>query len=468
MQNKQNTGGEAIELLPGTAKQFNRNNPAQAEGAAQGSKQTSTTVGGLIPLLAALALLLFSCADETSVIPHSNAGITINIPESVTEVTGDTLTFLNLSTLAVSRFPARGEAIRLPNGFYDCSYTAEVTYRKGLYLSKTLLQGLKESIPVTGDADLTFTLNTSIVESKEDFIIEEIFFTGTLRATGTQYYGDSFVKLYNNTDRVLYADGIALLESKFLSVSTYDYTPDIREDTFTVHAVYVVPGNGLEHPVQPGESFLICDNGMDHRQANPNSFDLSHADFEWYDKSNSPSTMDIDSKTPNLDKYYCYTATIWVLHNRGFRSYAIARMEADSATFLKDYFYTYKYVMHLPQGDFPMSQSAYKIPNSWIVDGVNCSVEPERVWNVLPPSIDAGWTHCGLMDSDKTRYFKSVRRKMLYLREDGRRLLKDTNNSSEDFNTECIPSIIEEQGTAIDAAGTKASRITCDGIQIKN
>jgi hypothetical protein len=141
-------------------------------------------------------------------------------------------------------------------------------------------------------------------------------------------------------------------------------------------------------------------------------------------------------------------------------------MKEDKEAYLEKYQYTYKYVMVLPQGIFPMSQTAYKIPNSWIVDGVNCSVEPERVWNILPPSIDAGWTHCGLMDSDKDRYFKSVRRKMLYLR-DGRRVLKDSNNSSEDFNTECVPSIIEEQGTAIDAAGTPAPYKTYDGKQIK-
>jgi hypothetical protein len=420
-------------------------------------------------LLVSLSVFIFfSCEEDTPAIHLSTVGITVNIPESVTEVTGDTLSFLNLSTLAVSKFPARGQEIRLHNGFYDCSYTAEITYRNGLYLSKSILQGLKEAISVTGDGDLRFTLNTFIVELKDDFIIEEIFFTGTQRPSGTQYTGDAYVKLYNNTDRTLYADGIALLESKFLSTQKYDYIPDIREDTFTVHAVYVVPGNGVEHPVQPGESFLICDNAMDHRQANPNSFNLSHADFEWYDVSSSPSITDIDSPVPNLDKYYCYTATIWVLHNRGFKSYAIARMEADSATYFKEYKYTYKYVMHLAQGDFPMSQTAYKIPNRWIIDGVNCSVEPERVWNVLPPSLDAGWTHCGSIDPDPNRYFKSVRRKMLSLTPDGRRILKDTNNSSEDFNTECVPSIIEEQGTSIDAAGTKPPYQTYDGKQIKN
>ena len=87
--------------------------------------------------------------------------------------------------------------------------------------------------------------------------------------------------------------------------------------------------------------------------------------------------------------------------------------------------------MYLPAGTFPMQQEAYKMPNAWIIDGVNCSVEAKRLWNILPPSIDAGWTHVGKIDKDKTRYFRSIRRKMLYLNADGTMHLKDTNNSTE-------------------------------------
>jgi hypothetical protein len=55
---------------------------------------------------------------------------------------------------------------------------------------------------------------------------------------------------------------------------------------------------------------------------------------------------------------------------------------------------------------------------------------------------------------------------MLYLDSNGRRVLKDTNNSSEDFNTECVPSIMEEQHTAIAADGTLAPGRTYDGKQL--
>ena len=79
--------------------------------------------------------------------------------------------------------------------------------------------------------------------------------------------------------------------------------------------------------------------------------------------------------------------------------------------------------------------------------------------------IDEILTICGKIDHDKDRYFKSVRRKMLYLDENGHRVLQDTDNSTDDFNTECIPSLIEEQNTAISADGRKAETLTYDGVQ---
>ncbi len=418
-------------------------------------------------LLGAMLCSLAACTDKQSVTNQvSTGGITIDYPADVefVSITEETLTFTNRTTGQVTEV-ALGATVELTDGLYDCDYEAQAVYdNDGTALGGRLYGAVSGVEIYAGQAD--FTITAYLFATQDDFIIEEIFFTGTLYPSGAQYTGDGYVKLYNNTDHVLYADGLAFVETKFLSVNKYDYDPDIRNDTATVQAIYVIPGTGQEHPVQPGESLLICDIGIDHRDINANSFDLSAADFEWYDESNVASAMDVDSDVPNLDKWYCYTQSIWVLHNRGYRSYAIARIPVDKETYLSDYLYSYTYVMHLTAGDFYMSQTAYKLPNDWIVDGVNCSVEAERIWNVLPPAIDAGWTGCGTIDSDPDRYFKSVRRKMLYLTDDGRRVLQDTNNSSKDFNASCVPSLVEEQQTAISADGTTATTQTYDGVQL--
>lgn len=422
-----------------------------------------------ICVAASLALPFFSCSDEP-VVPTVEASIEIVRPEGIDDlqILKETVVFRNLSSGEEMRFDST-EGLAIPVGIYECSYEAEATYVNAGDEESAVVEGRlignAESVQVTA-AGFKLVLPVYLSVDKDDFIFEEIFFTGTRRASGSSYIGDTYFKIYNNTDHVLYADGLAICESKFKSTQFYTYTPDIRQDEMTVHAIYVIPGNGTEHPVAPGESLVICDTGIDHRISNPNSFDLSDADFEWYDESTNPSHTDIDSPTvPNLDKWYCYTLTVFIPHNRGFSSFALARIPIGKEAYLSDYYYDYEYTMYLPAGTFPMSGSAYRLPNEWIVDGVNCSVETDRQWNVLPPSIDAGWTHCGAMDSDENRFFKSIRRKMLYLTDDGIKVLKDTNNSTADFNPDCVPSLVEMQHAAIDASGTKAERVTYDGVQ---
>lgn len=52
-----------------------------------------------------------------------------------------------------------------------------------------------------------------------------------------------------------------------------------------------------------------------------------------------------------------------------------------------------------------------------------------------------GWTYCGVIDGDENRYGKSVLRKTFTTTEDGREILQDTNNSTEDFTPEATPSL---------------------------
>lgn len=420
------------------------------------------------PLLSIILLLTLIGCDDKITDSGVESGttlvqITLQLPDDFpadATVGHEQYILYNISNGRTSEF-GRGAEIRVTPGLYDIDYTATVTVAGQ---ASSTLRATGRSIQIAGE---TATLNLKAYNNIEsnDLIIAEIFFAGTLHPSGNQYYGDDYIKLYNNTDHVIYADGLTLFESKFTTTEKYDYTPDIMSQAVTVHALYTIPGNGSEHPVQPGEYLLLADTGIDHRQANSNSFDLSHADFEWYDQSSSPSNMDIDSPTvPNLDKWYCYTLSLWMLHNRGFKAYGIARIPVDRDTYLNDFKYTYTYTLTTAAGDFPMSGDAYRLPNEWVVDVVNCSVQAEYAWNVTAPSLDCGWSACGTIDKDKTRYFHSVRRKMLRLNDSGNPIFKDTNNSTADFNRDCIPSEIELQGTATDAQGTPCTTRTYDGI----
>lgn len=93
------------------------------------------------------------------------------------------------------------------------------------------------------------------------------------------------------------------------------------------------------------------------------------------------------------------------------------------------------------KNEFPMEESCYKVPNEMIVDAVNLSVQSEFQWIVTSPAIDMGWTYCGAIDGDEKRYGKSVLRKTFSTTEDGRAILQDSNNSTEDFIPEATPSL---------------------------
>ena len=71
--------------------------------------------------------------------------------------------------------------------------------------------------------------------------------------------------------------------------------------------------------------------------------------------------------------------------------------------------------------------------------GIGCCKLQYRiqlVWLVTAPSLDLGWTYCGSVDQDASRYGKSVRRKVASTTADGIVLLQDTNNSAADFEAE--------------------------------
>ena len=79
-----------------------------------------------------------------------------------------------------------------------------------------------------------------------------------------------------------------------------------------------------------------------------------------------------------------------------------------------------------------MTGSSYRLPNSWILDAVNMSVPALFQWIVTSPTLDKGYTYCADFGWDDSRYGKSVRRKVASM-DQGRAILQDTNNSTDDF-----------------------------------
>lgn len=303
-----------------------------------------------------------------------------------------------------------------------------------------------------GRSDLlaTVTIKQSNVAAKNgEFVIEEIYFTGTaLPETGSpdKYQGDQYIKIRNNTDEDLYADGMLLiLQSSVLSNMEGEIPAavDFREEYCAGQAFYAIPGSGRDVPVKAGESLIIVNNAQNHLESNPDSWDATTADFEWYDESSNENFLDTDNPAvPNLDKWYAQTLTVHRLHNRGAYGIAIAMPPAGTTgeQFLQDHPIgdEYYYIFHSPNGsDYETPIKGYFVPNEWVLDAVNTG--GRNTFGMAPwgTSLDAGYTWCGTEDSDPDRFNKSVIRKT---GADGK--LVDTNNSSNDFTPNTTPSLL--------------------------
>lgn len=397
----------------------------------------------------ALAAILFgfmSCSDSDKIDPipsEGNVTITLDTEEfAVTKFEQVLLTGTETNSnkeirQEVKNIVGNSFKVELKPGLYQLDMTA-----KAQASELVELKGYLHNLEVANQP-VEATAKMRVVAVSSNFVIEEIYYTGsTYPGTTKTYIGDQYFKITNNSDELLYADGLTIAESTFMTTNKYDYTPNLMDKKVAVQAIYKVPGNGKEYPIEAGKSIIIADKAIDHiaETGIPTTFDLSKADFEWYDESSVPSVQDTDNPdVPNLDKIYSYSRSIWIVSQQGNRAYLLLRMGTDTEDFLKNYEESYKYVH--PATNKEITSKSYFVPNEWILDAVNLSPKDKYAWLVTDTSLDAGYTQCGENSKDPNRYGKSVRRKVSHINEKGRSVLQDTNNSSEDFIPTSNPSL---------------------------
>ena len=403
-----------------------------------------------IIMMLSVGLFMTSCSsdDDTPIVPMTS--LTLEIPANLQNavLSNASAVVTNVQTQQVvnvtnDKFLKSGDNYQLQlanleEGTYNVVVKGHLDFTLNGIAGQKDFEVKSENVSIS-EKSASLKLAVSTFTAQGGFVISEIFFTGTSTAEGGSYSGDQYIRITNNSDVTLYADSIAVLESAFLTTQKQDYTPDLMSTDFSVQDCYMIPGNGKSVPVEPGASLTLAVNAINHKAEQPNSIDMSGADFEFYDESSNANFTDPDGKAPNLDKWYCYTATIYQFHSRGFNSMAIAKMKTTKEDWLQNYVYDAKYLFVF--GDFSKEMTKkgiYKVPNAWILDGVNLSVESVREWNVLDASIDAGWTYCGKVDRDETRFNKSVIRK-----QDANGKYIDTNNSTNDFTPEAPASLLK-------------------------
>jgi len=377
-------------------------------------------------------VLLVGC--QLQEVPFSKVSITIALPADAIPAGKDNYV-IKLTNIATGRTQSdatdiTGEVtLNVEEGVYNVEVSGQKTLTTNVvdgtsqqtYTQTVDIRGLLEKSLVKG-SQIALSVPLQIAQKGNGFVIQEIYFSGSTTPANGSYYQDQYIELFNNSDSVLYADGLSIVESNHLSgnaISEYTNYPN----DLIVGAIYTIPGEGKTHPVQPGKSIVIASLGINHKLANANSpVDLSKADFEWYD-----SGKDVDvPEVPNMIRNFCYSNTIWVLHVKGYHAYAIFKAPGNYADFISQNTVS----VQTASGS---SISRIKIPNSLLYDGVELGAVGAIGSKSLSSSIDVSYTYCNASYNGK-----SVRRKVLK-RENGRVILQDTNNSAKDFIPNTTP-----------------------------
>lgn len=273
-------------------------------------------------------------------------------------------------------------------------------------------------------------VSTTVVQDGCEFIIlvdpfksgnlvfKEIFYCGSRTKSGGAYFRDQFYEIYNNSETVQYADGLCIgnmLPAR--ATANLPQWPGENADKYAYfESIWQIPGNGTEYPIRPGESIIIAQMADDHQrpELNPNSpVDLLSAEFETFVKTTS---LVKDNPAVNMNvAFWPKPAGQWLVTVFG-GAYAIFYPSGPIDP--------NDYVSPVGRKD-----KAYKVSVDNIVDAVELvDNESKMKLKRVPPFLDGGATMVG-----DTYCSKSVIRKIKETLPDGRVILMDTNDSSEDF-----------------------------------
>lgn len=310
----------------------------------------------------------------------------------------------------------------------------EITINEFPTVKTLLFSGSLTGQLIMGNGNI-LQLNTEYSIENEGFVIKELYTSGSRTPEGNRYGADTFVEIFNNSDKALNSDGLCF--GVVHSTKTFEPTPWVDENGELLPRiplwsfVAIVPGTGEDYPIQPGESFVIALSGLNHRDdpnGNPNSIDLSSSVWEFYVEDGK--YVDVPS-VPNILMQRITIGSAMIFDVRG-QVCILFRLPLGS---LQEIFTDQDNYMMQPGGRY----NCFMIPHSWIIDGVeNSRLDDRGVYKRLPNSIDVGYIqHRG--SGEKV----SIKRKVKEVI-NGRTIYKDTNNSTNDFltNQEPTPGVI--------------------------
>jgi len=307
---------------------------------------------------------------------------------------------------------------------------------------------------VVNSTNLTLEIELTASKSVGGLVLKQIYYGGSHIKEGAMFR-DQFIEIYNNSSEMIYADGLIFgqlfgansVESKPYSqpsgqldwTKAEGNTKGAKANTDFVYVVNAVkvPGNGTMYPIQPGQSIIIAQTAINHKGnyvdlsgnvveiLKPElTVDLSNADFEVNMTGYLGSEYKYDIQNPNVPDmdivWWANGNKDLMLDNLGRQAYILFRAtdeEINSFGKVKN----------------PSNQTNFiylQLPNDYILDGVETTQDmgSKLVPKKLQNKQDAGYAYLTAGAYSSTSIIRKTQKVI-----NGRIIVKDTNNSTNDF-----------------------------------
>ncbi|MCM1021192.1 MAG: DUF4876 domain-containing protein [Muribaculum sp.] len=388
----------------------------------------------LLPLVAML-FGLASCSDSKDDVIKHKATVVVSLPSEVTvsDVTSLSVTATNTTTgEAVSTMlvlPSLSTTFDLTSGTYNFTATGKS--------ADYSINGVASGVEVFADKSVNINLIAVVGSS---IVFKEVYFAGV----PDFYFQDQFYELYNNTDEVQYLDGI-ILGAVDLGLAPSTWSKDqpsvwMTNGKYTdgkyplTSHVQCFPGNGTDYPLQPRTSVIIAANPINHSartlgEADEKSpVDLSNAQWQLYTDNAFPADTKVDG-VPAMQFLWKTFGREMMPATEG-QPLILARLKDGKNPV--DYVAEESSISTIPGG----SSTCLMIPADCILDAID----------IVPASNDCHYKRIEAKDDAGMAWYtgadgvsngdysgRSLRRKVAGFTLEGKAILKDTNNSSNDF-----------------------------------
>ncbi len=384
----------------------------------------------LLILAVTVPAVLFSCTKT----PDSTSTVTATVKlEAAEEVTIPddavfTVTATNFDTKQEIDVQAE-DMTAVFTGLVPGRYTFMTSLQVKENGATTIYSGSISNTNILTDTELTMTIG---VTKSSSLVMKELYYNASKTSAGKPYMKEQFYEIYNNGEETVYVDGLCfgnLMPENATGKANYDWGSQypLTDYVFFGRIMQVpgTPGVDKNYPLNPGESIILCQYATDHTvpELNPDSIDLSSGEFEWYEPTNTNQT---DQPAINLKMAFPINpSSPYKIWNNTSNGPALA--------------------MFFPVEEFSIDKMAtdknngvsisYPIPVSIILDAVEAIKDETQVQNKrVPTSLDAGYIWVTDDNGEPAiQVGKSIVRKVIGNTEDGRVILQDTNNTTEDF-----------------------------------